>query len=62
MRQQPKDSSALLKQGEHYFLQGDHKLAEKYFLNVIRLYPNIAEAHNNLGVLYWQTDQLEKSI
>ena len=62
MNQEETNPNEWLKQGELYFLQGDLKLAEDCFLNAIRLYPDLAEAHNNLGVIYWNTDQLEKSV
>lgn len=62
MAQQPENTNALIKKGELYFLQGNLKLAEKYFINAIQLSPDLVEAHNNLGVVYWHRGSLKKSL
>ena len=54
--------SELLKEGEDCFQKGEMQLAEKNFLQAIQQDPNLVDAYNNLGVIYWQKEELEKSI
>jgi predicted O-linked N-acetylglucosamine transferase (SPINDLY family) len=52
----------LLTQGEVHFHKGEMELAEKHFLIAARKDPNLVEAYNNLGVLYEQLGDWEKSL
>jgi len=51
----------LLRQGEVLFEQGDLEGAASLFLAAIACDPMFAEAHNNLGVVYWQQGQGDRA-
>ncbi|MDP3014356.1 MAG: glycosyltransferase, partial [Candidatus Subteraquimicrobiales bacterium] len=50
------------RQGEDSFTKGDVEGALSAFLKAVEIAPNFAPAHNNLGVLYWQTGDLQKAV
>ncbi|MDY0219606.1 MAG: FkbM family methyltransferase [Desulfobacterium sp.] len=52
----------LLQQGKAYFEQGHWEVAEQHFLEAVQKDPTLAEAFNNLGVVYWQNNDHQKSV
>ncbi len=52
----------LNKQGEELFNKGEINGALGAFLKVIEMDSGFATAYNNLGVLYWQTGDVQKAI
>ncbi len=48
--------------GEFLFNQGDNESALTAFLDAVELAPNHAICHNNIGVLYWETGELDKAV
>jgi len=48
--------------GEDLFAKGDVESALNAFTETIEINPNFATAHNNLGVLYWQTGEVQKAV
>jgi len=51
-----------IKQGEALFAEGKIEQAEKWFLNILEKEPQNKEAFNNLGVIAFQCQQINKAI
>lgn len=51
-----------LKQGEALFAEGKIEEAEKCFLEILNEDPKNKEAYNNLGVIYFQQQNIEQAI
>ena len=52
----------LLALGSAYFRNGDRDAAEVQWLAAIDANPKLGEAHNNIAVIYMQTDRLDKAL
>ena len=52
----------LNQQGEEKYNKGDIEGALNAFTKAIEVDTDFATAHNNLGVLYWQTGELQKAV
>lgn len=48
--------------GEHLFIHGSVDGSLKAFQNAVEIKPDLASAHNNLGVWYWQCGENDKAI
>ncbi len=49
-------------QGEELFSQGDWYVAREAFKRALDIEPGFATAHNNLGVIYWETGEIIKAL
>ena len=52
----------LLALGSGYFRSGDRDAAEAQWQAAIDANPKLGEAHNNIAVIYMQTDRLDKAL
>ena len=52
----------LLALGSAYFRNGDSDAAEAQWRAAIDANPKLGEAHNNIAVIYMQTDRLDKAL
>ena len=52
----------LLALGSAYFRNGDRDAAEAQWRAAIDANPKLGEAHNNIAVIYMQTDRLDKAL
>ena len=48
--------------GDAYYLRHDILSAEKSYLQAMHLSPKEALVHNNLGVLFMNTDRLDQAV
>jgi Flp pilus assembly protein TadD len=56
------DSQCYMKRGIQAYRQGDLTQAQQDFQNVIKISPNLPEAHNNLGVVLYKKNELDPAI
>jgi len=56
------DPALLNQQGEELFRKGDLPGALNLFTKATQADPNFSLAHNNLGVVYWQTHKREEAV
>ncbi|TAN45977.1 MAG: hypothetical protein EPN22_00485 [Nitrospirae bacterium] len=57
-----KEAALLNQQGEELFNNGDVSGALERFIRARTVAPDFAATYNNLGVVYWQTGQAQRSI
>jgi tetratricopeptide (TPR) repeat protein len=55
-------AEALLALGSAYFRSGDRDAAEREWQAAIEANPKLGEAHNNIAVIYMQTDRLDQAL
>jgi hypothetical protein len=60
--QEEKNPNILNQHGESLFEQGDIEEALRAFNRAIELEPGFAQAHNNLGVIYWKAEEVQKAL
>ena len=56
------DLNGLNQEGESLFNKGDMEGALRAFDRAVELNPGFAQAHNNLGVLYWEAREMQKAL
>lgn len=56
------EAALLNQQGEEFFNNGDMAGALEKFNSALIVAPDFITTYNNLGVVYWQTGQIQKSI
>ncbi len=44
-----------------YYFKGEYEKAEKIILDSYDIYDGYTKANNNLGLIYWKTEEIEKS-
>jgi tetratricopeptide (TPR) repeat protein len=55
-------AEVLLALGSAHFRNGDREAAELEWLAAIQANPKLGEAHNNIAVIYMQTDRLDQAL
>jgi tetratricopeptide (TPR) repeat protein len=55
-------AEVMLALGSAYFRSGDRDMAEAQWLAAIQANPKLGEAHNNIAVIYMQTDRLDQAL
>jgi tetratricopeptide (TPR) repeat protein len=55
-------ADVLLALGSAHFRNGDREAAEAQWLAAIQANPKLAEAHNNIAVIYMQTNRLDRAL